>query len=230
MRNCCDLVPIARTIADALNDGLTIGFETVDGEQSVVVKDSAGGFEVSVTVSHPRVICPKDYRFVYGKSAAKEKPQPSDEENSATVAAKKKSAKWWSRYNFEKNIMQMTLLSMQRIFPADISFNQHEFAVKLASMMHWKISTAKRHITEAAKMGILNRVIIGTAYHITGVNTDDAQTLKEEMAERHEEPEQMPLFDCPDDETTLPRTALEHEGRPLFEKELEKAVDETILP
>ena len=74
-------------------------------------------------------------------------------------------------------------------------------------------------------------LIVGSvASHIKQFCMDDAQTLKEEMTERHEEPEQMPLFDCPDDETTLPRTALEHEGRPLFEQELEKAVDETILP
>lgn len=209
MRTCNDLVRIVNTIADALNEGLTVGFETVDGMQSVVVKDSAGGFELSATVSLPRVFRPKDYREVNGNSSANETSQPPHEEKTATVADKKKSARWWSRYNFEKNIMKMTFLVMQRTLPADISFDQHEFAALLASMMHWKISTAKRHITQAAKMGIINRAVVGTVYHITGVNDEEDNTQQE-----------MPH----------PSSAIAEEGRIQFEQEFEQAVDETVLP
>ena len=149
-----------------------------------------------------------------------------------TTSRKKRDSRRWSRFNFEKNIMKMTWLALQDRYPAEESFNQHEFAAKLASMMHWKVSTAKRHITQAAKMGILNRAVIGTVYYVTGINDEDAQTLKEEVAKRAQAPEQMPLpFDDLDDEDRLAtRSALAGEGRPLLEQQLEKAVDETVLP
>ena len=136
------------------------------------------------------------------------------------AVAKKKDARWWSRFNFEKNIMKMALFALQDRFPAEESFRQDLFATKLASMMDWKLNTARKHITQAAKMGIINRAVIGTVYHITGVNTDDASTMRELVAERDAKPEQMPL----------PGSAVAHEGRILFEQEFENAVDETLLP
>ena len=145
---------------------------------------------------------------------------------------KKKSTRWWSRFNFEKNIMKMTLLALQDRYPAEEGFPQKMFAERLASMMHWEISTARRHITQAAKMGIINRAVIGTVYHITGVNDVDEQAAREEVADREQAPEEMPLpFDDLDDEDKpAPRSALAEEGRPLFEQQLEKAIDETLLP
>lgn len=222
MKNYNDLVPVVNTIADALNDGLTIGFDNVDGKQRVVVADVAGGFELSATVGLPRVFCPKDYRHVHGAKSAKS----AKSSKPVKAIGEKKSAKWWSRFNFEKNIMRMTLLALQDRYPAQVSFTQAMFAEKLARMMDWQTSTAKRHITQAAKLGILNRAIIGTAYHITGINDEPQETLKQDK------PEEMPLpfADLDEMQGDAPCSALAEEGRPLLERELEKAVDETILP
>ena len=218
MKNDLDLYAIATKIADALNEGLAISFRNNQGEQEVVVMNPASGFEISATVNHPRLICPRDYRLAYGTPAVKKAAKP--------IAGKKKSAKWWSRFNFEKNIMKMTLLALQDRYPAQVSFTQAMFAEKLARMMDWQTSTAKRHITQAAKLGILNRAIIGTAYHITGINDEPQETLKQDK------PEEMPLpfADLDEMQGHAPCSALAEEGRPLLERELEKAVDETILP
>ncbi len=229
MKNYNDLVPVVNTLADALNDGLTIGFQTVDGMQQVVVTDAAGGIELSATVGLPRVYHPKDYRFVYGATAVN---APQGAKPVKTIGAKKKSAKWWSRFNFEKNIMKMTLLALQDRYPAEGSFPQSTFAQRLAHMMSWEISTARKHITQAAKMGIITRAVIGTVYHITGINDVDLKTAQEEIADREQPPARMPLpgDHFPEDETPAPMSALAHEGRIQFEQEFEKAVDETVLP
>lgn len=149
-----------------------------------------------------------------------------------TTARPKHTSRWWSRYNFEKNIMKMTLLALQERYPAEPSFAQTLFAEKLASMMSWAVSTARRHITQAAKMGILNRSVIGTSYHIAGLNDIDEQSAREEVADREQAPEPMSLAGerRPEDEKPAPRSAIAHEGRIQFEQDLEKAVDETVLP
>ena len=223
MKNYNDLVPVVNTLADALNDGLTIGFQTVDGMQQVVVTDAAGDIELSATVALPRVFHPKDNRQV---CRAKSAHVPQGATPVKTIGAKKKSAKWWSRFNFEKNIMKMTLLALQDRYPAEGSFPQSTFAQRLAHMMSWEISTARKHITQAAKMGIITRAVIGTVYHITGINDEPQETLKQDK------PEEMPLpfADLDEMQGHAPCSALAEEGRPLLERELEKAVDETILP
>ena len=230
MKNSNDLVNIATTIADALLEGLSIGFSNSKGEQQVVVSNPDCGLEISMTVNHPRVICPKDYKFICGaKSNAKADQEVKPE---ATTAQKKKNSRWWSRFNFEKNIMKMTLLALQDRYPAEQSFRQDVFAAKLAAMMKWKANTARKHITQAAKMGLISRAIIGTAYHVTGVNDVDAQTLQVELAEREQAPERRPIAGeiFGNEPLTATGSAIAHEGRPLFEQELERAVDETLLP
>ena len=229
MKNYNDLVPIARTVADALNNGLTIGFQSVDGKQEVVVTDAVGGIELSATVGNPILFHPKDYRFVYGAKSAQ---APQGAKPVKAIGAKKKNAKWWSRFNFEKNIMKMTLLALQDRYPAEGSFPQSTFAQRLAHMMSWEISTARKHITQAAKMGIITRAVIGTVYHITGINDVDLKTAQEEVADREQPPVRKPLpgENIPQEETPAPMSAIAHEGRIQFEQEFEKAVDETILP
>ena len=143
-----------------------------------------------------------------------------------TITQKKKNSRWWSRFNLEKNIMKMTLLALQDRYPAEESFRQDAFAEKLAAMMRWEVSTAKRHITQAAKMGIINRAVIGTTYHITGLNDIDANTAREEIADRNQPPELLPI---PGFEN-LEGNAIAQEGKPTLELQIEKAVDETILP
>lgn len=235
MKKSIDLYCLVNTIANALSEGITIGFRNFEGEQEVVVSDSEKGFEICSTVNHARLICARDYRIAYGGASSKNEyagqktvKQPAsvtpvksepDKVKPAT-AVKKKNAKWWSRFNFEKNIMKMTLFALQDRYPYEDGYRQDMFAAKLAAMMSWKESTAKRHITQAAKMGIINRAVFGTTYYIMGVNNEDAQTLQEEMADREQEPEMMPLPDSP----------LAHEGRIQFEQEFDKAVDETVLP
>ena len=171
MKNSNDLVPIVRMLADALNEGITIGFATIDGEQGVVVADPASGIEISCTVSHPRILHPKDYRIAYGKT-------PVEDRQPAT--------KWCYRFDKEKNIMKMTLFAMQDRYPSQESFLQQDFAIQLAKMMGWKVATAKAHITEAAKLGIINRAVVGTAYHITGVNDVDAKTAYDDLLDEKE--------------------------------------------
>lgn len=143
-----------------------------------------------------------------------------------TITQKKKNSRWWSRFNLEKNIMKMTLLALQDRYPAEDSFRQDAFAEKLAAMMRWEVSTAKRHITQAAKMGIINRAVIGTTYHITGLNDIDANTAREEIADRNHPPELLPIPGL----DSLEGNAIAQEGKPTLELQIEKAVDETILP
>lgn len=143
-----------------------------------------------------------------------------------TITQKKKNSRWWSRFNLEKNIMKMTLLALQDRYPAEDSFRQDAFAEKLAAMMRWEVSTAKRHITQAAKMGIINRAVIGTTYHITGLNDIDANTAREEIADRNQPPELLPIPGL----DSLEGNAIAQEGKPTLELQIEKAVDETILP
>ena len=213
MKKYNDLTPVVNTIADALNNGLTIGIKTVNQEPLVVVADEAAGLELSATVGHPRVFHPKDCR------AKSSKPVK-------TITQKKKNSRWWSRFNLEKNIMKMTLLALQDRYPAEESFRQDAFAEKLAAMMRWEVSTAKRHITQAAKMGIINRAVIGTTYHITGVNDIDANTAREEIADRNQAPELLPIPGLESPEGN----AIAQEGKPTLELQIEKAVDETFIP
>ena len=223
MKKSIDLYRLASTIADALLDGITIGFRHHDGVQEVIVSDSEKGFAVSTTVNHPRLISPKDYRLVNsGSSSVKQpaevKPVISLPDKGmptvATIAEKKKNSKWWSRFNFEKNIMKMTLLSLQDRCPNEVGYRQDAFADRLAKLMSWQESTARRHIASAAKMGILNRAVIGLTYYITGVNDQDAETLREEM----------------EDIERMPDNYYLEEGKPSLEMAIDKAVDESLLP
>ena len=223
MKKSIDLYRLASTIADALLDGITIGFRHHDGVQEVIVSDSEKGFAVSTTVNLPRLISPKDYRLVNsGSSSVKQpaevKPVISLPDKGmptvATIAEKKKNSKWWSRFNFEKNIMKMTLLSLQDRCPNEVGYRQDAFADRLAKLMSWQESTARRHIASAAKMGILNRAVIGLTYYITGVNDQDAETLREEM----------------EDIERMPDNYYLEEGKPSLEMAIDKAVDESLLP
>jgi len=258
MRKSNDLAHIVKTIADALNEGLSIGFVTIDGEQGVVVADSEGGYEIAATVKHPRIFHPRDYRFVYGAKSDQNAEQPSQQAKPVTslpdkamptvdtIGQKKHNSRWWSRFHLEKNIMKMTLLALQGRYPVQESFPQQVFAARLARMMGWKTSTARKHITRAAKMGIISRAVIGTTYHITGINDVDVKTAQDTVADRDEKPEYMPMpgEDC-DEDLDKARPAFYREfldeGKPALELEREKALnqrpqsqtirfDESLLP
>ena len=209
------IVDVANQIADHITRGLEINVDTRNNVKMISVRNPRNGDIAEMAFKMPRIgvsVFDKetsDYLKKHGyKETAKATP--------AATAAGNKTSKWWSRFHFEKNIMKMTLLALQEHFPCEVSFRQDAFAAKLAEMMDWKESTARKHITQAAKLGILNRAVIGTAYHITGVNTDEAQAMREVAVKP--------------DPTPLPGCSLAHEGRILFEQEFEKAVDETVLP
>lgn len=137
------------------------------------------------------------------------------------IIEKKNTSRWWSRYNFEKNIMKMCLFALQERYPCEVSFSQTAFARKLATMMGWKPATASKHITHAARLGIINRAVVGNAYHVTGVNDDNAAAMRRQAAVSEHEPEEMPI----------PFSSFYHEeGKPVLEREIDNAVDESILP
>ena len=230
-----NLNQIASTIADLIKQGLDIRVyvkKDVFDIWHVVVCDPSNltsvhlNFNVADNEPEEQGNVNDDQSLFGRVTEIKPVASPTVKKAAKPISEKKKSAKWWSRFNFEKNIMKMTLLALQDRYPAQVSFTQAMFAEKLARMMDWQTSTAKRHITQAAKLGILNRAIIGTAYHITGINDEPQETLKQDK------PEEMPLPFTNLDEMQghAPCSALAEEGRPLLERELEKAVDETILP
>ena len=207
-----DLNHAASTICDLLAQGIIITIDNDGQAQKVNVLDPANGHSAIVRVS------------------------TTDKPTATTPASvRKHNARWWSRFNFEKNIMKMTLLALQDRYPAEASFPQSVFAARLASMMSWEVSTARKHITRAAKMGILNRTVIGTVYHIAGINDVDAETARDEVADRTQPPVYKPLpGEHVNEEHDKSRPAyyreLFDEGMPDLEHPIEKPVDETILP
>jgi len=236
-----NLNQIASTIADLIKQGLDIRVyvkKDVFDIWHVVVCDPSNltsvhlNFNVADNEPEEQGNVNDDQSLFGRVTEIKPVALPTVKKAAKPISEKKKSAKWWSRFNFEKNIMKMTLLALQDRYPAEGSFPQSTFAQRLAHMMSWEISTARKHITQAAKMGIITRAVIGTVYHITGINDVDLKTAQEEVADREQPPARMPLPGdrFPEDETPAPMSALAHEGRIQFEQEFEKAVDETVLP
>lgn len=209
MTNLIDLNSMANTIAGIIEQGVEI---TVEDEKNnvkrVTVLNPANGNVALVSFKVPEVIDTPRVTPHNGKPVAKS-------------VKKKSNSRWWSRFNFEKNIMTMCLFALQERYPAEESFPQRMFAERLAGMMHWKITTAYRHITNAAKMGIIYRSVVGTTYHVTGINDTDVETAQQQVADCEQAPEEMPL---PFSDYYL------EEGKPALEREIDKAVDETILP
>ena len=235
MKKRINVIDVVNQISSYITRGLEINVDTKGDVKMVSVRNPRTGEidEYAFKVPYIGVANFDDETTDYLKKHGYKQPDaPKSTPAPVATVAKKKTAKWWSRFNFEKNIMKMTLLALQDRYPAEESFAQKTFAEKLASMMHWQPVTAKRHITQAAKMGIITRAVIGTAYHITGLNDVDALTAREQVAEREQAPAMMPLPGdrFPVGETPAPLNAIAHEGRIQFEQELEKAIDETILP
>lgn len=223
---------IASFIADIMrqNIGITIARNNEDSKLlDITVTNGNNDDAVTLTFLNPSLSHKVNAPALTGKPADEKpahevKPVTSIPDKGTptvkTIALKKKNSRWWSRFNFEKNIMKMTLFALQERYPYEQSYSQQMFAERLAKMMSWHISTAKRHITQAAKMGIIDRVIIDTTYHITGMNDIDLETAKEEVADREQELELFhpSLADFLDGEN------------PADELKLNKTVDETILP
>ena len=217
MTKLIDLNSMANTIAEIIEQGVEIKVEDEKNNvKRITVLNPANGnvalvsFKVPNVNDTPRITAQADERIMPRKATP-----------AAQGIKKKNTSRWWSRFNFEKNIMTMCLYALQERNPGEESFTQRMFAERLASMMHWKVNTAYRHITNAAKMGIIYRAVIGTTYHVTGINDTDLETAQQEVAEHEQEPEEMPL---PFSDYYL------EEGKPAMEHEIEKAVDETILP
>ena len=209
MTNLIDLNSMANTIAEIIEQGVEIKVEDEKNNvKRITVLNPANGNVALVSFKVPKLIDTPPVMPHNGKPVAK-------------GIKKKSSSRWWSRFNFEKNIMTMCLLALQERYPAEESFPQRMFAECLAAMMHWKTNTAYRHITNAAKMGIIYRSVVGTTYHVTGINDTDVETGQQQVANREQAPEEMPL---PFSDYYL------EEGKPALEREIDKAVDETILP
>ena len=222
MTKLIDLNSMANTIAEIIEQGVEIKVEDEKNNvKRITVLNPANGnvalvsFKVPNVNDTPRITAQADESIMPLKATPVFKATP------AAQGIKKNTSRWWSRFNFEKNIMTMCLFALQERFPGEESFPQRMFAERLASMMHWKVNTAYRHITRAAKMGIIYRAVVGTTYHITGINDTDVETAQQEVADREKEPEEMPL---PFSDYYL------EEGKPALEREIDKAVDETILP
>ena len=179
-------------IIDAVNDisgyitqGLEINIDIKSNVKMVYVRNPRNGKAVKFNFEVPIIGTCKIVKWediIDQQPAAPVKSLPDKGMPTvATIAEKKKTSKWWSRFHFEQNIMKMTLLALQDRFPNEVGYRQDTFTARLAAMMSWQESTAKRHIARAAKMGILNRAVIGTSYYITGVNTDDEEILEDYM-------------------------------------------------
>ena len=239
-----NLNQIASTIADLIKQGLDIRVyvkKDVFDIWHVVVCDPSNltsvhlNFNVADNEPEEQGNVNDDQSLFGRVTEIKPVALPTVKKAAKPISEKKKSAKWWSRFNFEKNIMKMTLLALQDRYPAEASFPQSVFAARLASMMSWEVSTARKHITRAAKMGILNRTVIGTVYHIAGINDVDADTARDEVADRSQPPVYKPLpGEHVNEERDKSRPAyyreLFDEGMPDLEHPIEKPVDETILP
>jgi hypothetical protein len=212
MDTSIDLFRVANAIADCCLAGVEIAISNKAYCKRVTVTDIDTGERVGLNfwpdgmkickASHVSRAAIAHKRYVASKPAVK-------------AIEHKKTSKWWSRFNFEHNIMKMCWLALQDQFPHEEKFAQAAFAQKLAIMMSWATSTAARHINRAAKLGILNRTKVGSSYYITGLNDGDAQSLQQATPE----PRTIPFSNY----------YLE-EGKPALEMAIDKAVDETILP
>lgn len=247
-----DFNKIVNYITDYIIDGYEVQVDSIGSLKQVFVREphEGKGIKFKFTVSDEGDIKILSWDDAIGQKAKKPtepKPavkqkvklpiQPTDKgmSTAAAVTGMKKDPKWWSRFNFEKNIMKMTLFSLQDSYPGEPRFPQQVFAARLARLMKWKHATAQRHIVKAAKMAIINRVVIGTAYYIEGMNDVDIKEAQETSADWELKPGYLPLpgdsIDEEDDEKNPPfyREFLE-EGKPALERQIENAVDETQLP
>ena len=222
MSTSIDLNRIAGSIADLVKLNIDIDIEkTVDNRYSVTVRDLDDNSGVTLTFDMPGTDPVKHDKDIvdqqlFGKPVADVKPV-------ASFPAKPKNSKWWSRYHFEANLMKMTWRSLHDEDPARVRFSQQEFVKKLARLMLWQESTAARHVQRAARLGLLNRSVIGRKYYIESVYTQ-----VHDNALLHDS-NHTPVTDYEDDDTPT-GSALADEGRPLHELEIERAVNETLLP
>lgn len=221
MTKLIDLNSMANTIAEIIEQGVEIKVEDEKNNvKRITVLNPANGNVALVSFKVPNV---NDTPRITAQTDESIMPLKATTVLKATTAAaiKKDNSCCWSRFNLEKNIMKMCLFALQERYPGEESFTQRMFAEHLASMMHWKVNTAHKHITNAAKMGIIYRAVVGTTYHVTGINDIDVETAQQEVADREQEPEEMPL---PFSDYYL------EEGKPALERAIDKAIDETILP
>lgn len=248
-----DFNKIVNYITDYIIDGYEVQVDSIGSLKQVFVREphEGKGIKFKFTVSDEGDIKILSWDDAIGQKAKKPvKPEPAMNRRgvkpSVRKACKRKSAaaavtgtrkdpQWWSCFNFEKNIMKMTLFSLQDSYPGEQRFPQQVFAARLARLMKWELVTAQRHIVRAAKMAIINRVVIGTAYYIEGMNDIDIKEAQETVADWELKPGYRPLtgetFDQEADEKKPPyyREFLE-EGKPALERQIENAVDETPLP
>lgn len=220
-----DLLRLAGSIIDALrqNIDITISSSNISSDlRDITIYDRENNDLLAFSIHDSDA-----------QPCVKAKPAAPVTAIPAATAPKKPDFCWWSRFNFEKNIMKMTLLALQERYPCETSFPQKIFALKLARLMGWQLSTARRHITQAAKMGVIARAVIGTDYHIMGLNDVSVEDAQQEVAERQEKPAYMPLRgevvdeDIDQRQPAFYREFLD-EGKPSLEQEMEKAIDEGV--
>lgn len=245
MRKQSIVIDAVNLISDYITLGLEINVKTCDEVKMVSVRDPRNGDMEELAFKVPCIGVSQfnnETNEYLEKHSCKEpimKPVTSLPDKAMptvdTIGQKKHNSRWWSRFHLEKNIMRMTLLALQDRYPAQESFPQQVFAARLARMMGWKTPTARKHITRAAKMGIISRAVIGTTYHITGINDLDVKTAQDTVADRDAKPEYMPLpgEDC-DEDLDKARPAfyreLLDEGKPALELEREKALNQQPQP
>ena len=211
MKASIDLFKATNALADCLLAGLSINVSNKAYSKKVSVTDTDTGERVSVDVWPDGM---KIFQVRRVPQAARSRRQHVATPKSAVEAIEnKKSSKWWSRFNFEHNIMKMCWLALQDQFPGDQRFPQATFAGKLASMMSWQPATASRHINRAAKLGIVNRIKVGSAYYVTGLNDNRPQGQQQAAREQ----------------TTGSNIVLD-EGKPALEAAIEQRIDESLLP
>ncbi len=212
MKASINLFRVTNALADCLLAGLNITIRNKAYSKRITVTDTDTGERATMDVW-------PDGMKIFGhrkvSQVALNRMRSTAPKSAVEAIEHRKSAKWWSRFNFEHNIMKMCWIALQDQFPHEENIPQAAFAQKLASMMSWRASTAARHINRAAKLGIVNRIKVGSSYYITGLNDDDTQPSQQAAPE----PRPIPFSNCYLDE-----------GKPALEMAIDKAVDESLLP
>ena len=133
-------------------------------------------------------------------------PSPEELENKSV------KSNWYVRYNIEKNLARITIASLLNDDALLKRVQSTHFAQRMSEIFGYKLSTARRHVSRAVKMGILKRAHFAGDYWIELITN---------KPERKQSPEELPI--------PFSNYYLE-EGKPALEMAIDKAVDETVLP
>ncbi len=225
-----DLYNIANAIADCIQAGIDITI-TKDGDTNKVnVNDPNSKQSIQINfLTQPATMQVAPAAKVTGRAS-----HPSTMPTVNTFNEKKKTSRWYSRFNIEKNFCRLTVADLRKDpnFENATDVDTTIFANRMARLMGIAIGTAKKHIQKAVKMGIINRQYINGSFVIElAINEGNGDLNKEHTVNTNYTPEEPGYGEDKEPDpnaVNVQRGVMQGLGEAV--NEVNELIDETVLP